>query len=102
MTENPDILAEIAARCTGRPALVIGFAAETENLVDNAQHKLARKGCDLIVANSVAAEDGGFGGADNQVTIVTANGAEPWPRMSKAEVASALIALIARKLKEER
>ena len=102
LTENPDILAEVAARRTGRPALVIGFAAETENLVDNAQHKLAAKGCDLIVANSVAASDGGFGGADNQVTIVGADGVEPWPRMSKAEVASALIALIARKLKEGR
>jgi phosphopantothenoylcysteine decarboxylase / phosphopantothenate---cysteine ligase len=102
LTENPDILAEVARRRKGRPALVVGFAAETENLIDNARHKLARKGCDLIVANSVAAADGGFGGADNQVTIVAADSVEPWPRMSKAEVASALIALVARKLKEKR
>jgi phosphopantothenoylcysteine decarboxylase/phosphopantothenate--cysteine ligase len=102
LTENPDILAEVAGRRKGRPALVVGFAAETENLIDNARHKLARKGCDLIVANSVAAADGGFGGADNQVTIVAADSVEPWPRMSKAEVASALIALVARKLKEKR
>ncbi len=102
LIENPDILAEVARRRKGRPALVVGFAAETENLIDNARHKLARKGCDLIVANSVAAADGGFGGADNQVTIVAADSVEPWPRMSKAEVASALIALVARKLKEKR
>jgi phosphopantothenoylcysteine decarboxylase/phosphopantothenate--cysteine ligase len=102
LTENPDILAEVARRRKGRPALVVGFAAETENLIDNARNKLARKGCDLIVANSVAAADGGFGGADNQVTIVAADSVEPWPRMSKAEVASALIALVARKLKEKR
>jgi phosphopantothenoylcysteine decarboxylase/phosphopantothenate--cysteine ligase len=98
LTENPDILAEVARRRKGRPALVVGFAAETENVIENARQKLTRKGCDLIVANSVAAADGGFGGADNQVTIVVADGAEPWPRMSKAEVASALIGLIARKL----
>jgi phosphopantothenoylcysteine decarboxylase/phosphopantothenate--cysteine ligase len=102
LTENPDILAEVAARRKDRPALVVGFAAETENLIDNAQQKRVRKRCDLIVANSVAAADGGFGGADNQVTIVAADGVEHWPRMSKTEVASALIALCGRKLKEKR
>ena len=102
LTENPDILAGVATRRKDRPRLVVGFAAETENLIDNAQQKLVRKRCDLIVANSVAAADGGFGGADNQVTIVAADGVEHWPRMSKMEVASALIALCARKLKEKR
>jgi phosphopantothenoylcysteine decarboxylase / phosphopantothenate---cysteine ligase len=102
LTENPDILAGVAARRKDRPTLVVGFAAETENLIDNAQQKLVRKRCDVIVANSVAVADGGFGGADNQVTIVAADGVERWPRMSKTEVASALIALCARKLKEKR
>jgi phosphopantothenoylcysteine decarboxylase/phosphopantothenate--cysteine ligase len=98
LAENPDILAEVAARRGDRPTLVIGFAAETQALIDNARAKLERKGCDLIVANSVAAGEGTFGGADNQVTIVTADGIEEWPRMSKEEVARALVMLAARKL----
>ena len=102
LTENPDILAEVAALRKGRPPVVIGFAAETENLVDNARHKLARKGCDLIVANSVAAKDGGFGGPDNQATIVSHDGVEAWPRMAKTELASALIALAAKRLEKGR
>ena len=78
-----------------RPALVVGFAAETENVLENARGKLARKGCDLIVANSVAEGTGVFGGADNEVQIVSPSGTETWPRMSKAEIAKKLIGLIA-------
>ena len=95
MIENPDILADIAARTTDRPALVVGFAAETERVVENARDKLKRKGCDLIVANSVAEGEGTFGGLDNQVAIVSAAGVEAWPRMSKQEVARGLVDLIA-------
>jgi phosphopantothenoylcysteine decarboxylase/phosphopantothenate--cysteine ligase len=102
LVENPDILADVATRRTGRPALVIGFAAETERVVENARDKLKRKGCDLIVANSVAESEGTFGGLDNQVTIVSAAGAEPWPRMSKQEVARGLIELIARTMKGQK
>jgi len=100
LTENPDILAEVSTRRADRPALVIGFAAETQALIDNARAKLERKGCDLIVANSVALGEGTFGGADNTVTIVADDGVEQWPRMGKTEVARALVALMARKLTE--
>jgi phosphopantothenoylcysteine decarboxylase/phosphopantothenate--cysteine ligase len=102
LVENPDILTDVATRRNGRPALVIGFAAETERVVENARDKLKRKGCDLIVANSVAASEGTFGGPDNQVTIVSAAGAEPWPRMSKPQVARGLIELVARTLKGQK
>jgi phosphopantothenoylcysteine decarboxylase/phosphopantothenate--cysteine ligase len=98
LTENPDILAEVSARRSDRPTLVVGFAAETQALIDNARAKLKRKGCDLIVANSVAPGEGTFGGAENTVTIVAADGIESWPRMGKTEVAQALVALVARKL----
>jgi len=94
LTENPDIVADIGARKADRPALVIGFAAETERIVENARDKLKRKSCDLIVANSVAEGEGTFGGADNQVAIVSAQGVEPWPRMNKQEVARRLVDLI--------
>ena len=98
LAENPDILAEVAARRADRPAVVVGFAAETARLIERAQEKLKRKGCDLILANSVAPGEGTFGGADNQVAVVSAAGVEAWPRMSKPEVARALIDLIARRL----
>ncbi len=94
LTENPDVVADIGARKADRPALVIGFAAETERIVENARDKLKRKSCDLIVANSVAEGEGTFGGADNQVAIVSAQGVEPWPRMNKQEVARRLVDLI--------
>lgn len=93
--ENPDILATISARATDRPGLVIGFAAETENVVENATAKRARKGCDWIVANDVSAETGIMGGAENAVTLITGAGAEAWPRMSKAEVARDLAQRVA-------
>jgi phosphopantothenoylcysteine decarboxylase/phosphopantothenate--cysteine ligase len=94
LVENPDILAGLA-RSDQRPALLIGFAAETENLLDNARAKLARKGCDWIVANDVSPETGIMGGSHNRVHLVTASGVEDWPEMSKDEVAQALVERIA-------
>jgi phosphopantothenoylcysteine decarboxylase/phosphopantothenate--cysteine ligase len=95
LIENPDILATVAHRKTKRPALVIGFAAETENVIANAKAKLARKGCDWIVANDVSAAGGAMGGDRNTVHLVTAQGVESWPPQSKAEVARALVRRIA-------
>ncbi|MEL0144366.1 MAG: phosphopantothenoylcysteine decarboxylase, partial [Alphaproteobacteria bacterium] len=90
MAENPDILATLSAATNTRPALVIGFAAETENVVDYARAKLARKGCDWILANDVSRETGTFGGDDNTIHLVTTGGVEDWPRMSKSDVAERL------------
>jgi phosphopantothenoylcysteine decarboxylase/phosphopantothenate--cysteine ligase len=95
LVENPDILATIAHDKVRRPKLVIGFAAETENLVANARAKLARKGCDWIVANDVSPATGIMGGAMNSVHLVTADGVESWPPQSKDDVARALVARIA-------
>jgi len=95
LTENPDILATVARRRTGRPQIVVGFAAETENVVENAKAKLARKGCDLIVANDVTPDLGVMGGEDNTVHLVTADGVETWPTLDKDEVARRLIARLA-------
>ena len=94
LVENPDILATVAAHAA-RPALVIGFAAETHDLAAHAAAKLARKGCDWIVANDVSPSSGIMGGTENAVTLVTAQGAEDWPRAPKAEVARRLAARIA-------
>ena len=94
LVENPDILATVAAHAS-RPALVIGFAAETHDLAAHAAAKLARKGCDWIVANDVSPSSGIMGGAENAVTLVAADGAEDWPRAPKAEVARRLAARIA-------
>ena len=96
--ENPDILAEVAQMREGRPRLVIGFAAETENMRAHAAAKRARKGCDWIVANDVSPATGIMGGAENAVTVIDADGAEDWPRASKAEVARRLSARIAEAL----
>ena len=93
--ENPDILKTVAAMKTGRPRLVIGFAAETEKILEHAKLKLAKKGCDMIVANDVSAEGGVFGGDQNTVHLVTAQGVESWPAMSKDQVAAKLMAKIA-------
>jgi phosphopantothenoylcysteine decarboxylase/phosphopantothenate--cysteine ligase len=95
LAENPDILAGVAGLRANRPKLVIGFAAETDDLLANAEAKLRRKGCDWIVANDVRPETAIMGGADNQITLVTAAGAEAWPRLTKAEVARRLAARIA-------
>ena len=97
LVENPDILATIAQRHENRPRLVIGFAAETENLIANATAKIARKGCDWIVANDVSPATGIMGGDRNTVHLLTRDGGdgEAWPDMSKTDVAQALVARIA-------
>ena len=95
LTENPDILSSIAHRKAGRPRLVIGFAAETDEVVANARAKLARKGCDWIVANDVSPASGVMGGDINTVHLVTAESVESWPPQGKDEVACKLIARIA-------
>ena len=93
--ENPDILATVAQMKTGRPALVVGFAAETDDVIGHATAKRKRKGCDWIVANDVRPATGIMGGADNAVTVIDATGAEDWPRLPKDEVARRLAARIA-------
>ena len=93
--ENPDILKTVSQMETGRPPLVVGFAAETNDVIENATAKRARKGCDWIVANDVSPSTGIMGGTENAVTLITAEGAEDWPRMGKAEVAQRLAARIA-------
>jgi phosphopantothenoylcysteine decarboxylase/phosphopantothenate--cysteine ligase len=95
LTENPDILATIAARRNDRPALVIGFAAETEHVVDNAIAKRKRKGCDWILANDVSPGTGTFGGDRNTIHLVEADRVEDWPVMTKQEVAARLAERIA-------
>jgi len=91
LTENPDILASVSHRTGDRPHLVIGFAAETENLIANAKAKLARKGCDWIVANDVSEQSGVMGGERNTVHLVSTTGVESWPEQSKDEVARRLV-----------
>lgn len=98
LTENPDILSTLSNAGNRRPALVVGFAAETENVVANATAKRAKKGCDWIVANDVSPATGTFDGDDNTVHLISAVGAETWPRMSKRGVAEKLVLRIAEKL----
>lgn len=93
--ENPDILATVAQMTSGRPGLVVGFAAETENVLEHATAKRARKGCDWIVANDVSAKTGIMGGTENAVTVITDGGADVWPRMGKDAVARQLAQRIA-------
>jgi phosphopantothenoylcysteine decarboxylase/phosphopantothenate--cysteine ligase len=94
LVENPDILATIAHRTKDRPRLVVGFAAETEKVIDYARAKLAKKGCDLIVANDVGGT-GVMGGDSNTVHLVTGEGVETWPTLAKDEVAHRLVDHIA-------
>ena len=89
-SENPDILAAVAQRASNRPDLVVGFAAETNDVVENATAKRLRKGCDWIIANDVSPETGIMGGAENKVILVSDTGVEEWPRLSKAETARRL------------
>jgi phosphopantothenoylcysteine decarboxylase/phosphopantothenate--cysteine ligase len=95
LVPNPDILASIAAPGPARPRLVIGFAAETDDLMRNAQVKLGRKNADWIVANDVSPATGIMGGTENAVHLVSAAGIEDWPRLSKQEVARRLALRIA-------
>ncbi len=97
LTETPDILAALSRAGPSRPALVVGFAAETNDVAANAQAKLARKGCDWIVANDVS-QAGVMGGDANTVTLMTKDGAEPWPAASKTEIAERLARRIAEAL----
>ena len=98
LAENPDILATIARKRKDRPKLVIGFAAETDDVIANATAKRKRKRCDWIVANDVSPETGIMGGDENAVTIIDAKGAESWPRASKRDVARRLAERIAETL----
>lgn len=90
--ENSDILATVSKMTSGRPKLVIGFAAETDNVIANATAKRKRKGCDWILANDVSPSTGIMGGSQNDVTLIMENGSEDWPRMSKDAVAVKLAA----------
>ena len=96
--ENPDILATVSRMDDGRPSLVVGFAAETDDVIDNATSKRKRKGCDWIVANDVSHATGIMGGKENDITLITESGAEDWPRMSKNNVARRLAERIAKSL----
>lgn len=99
LAETPDILATIARHDRRRPALVIGFAAETDNVVAHALKKRDAKGADWIVANDVSPGTGVFGGDNNSVLLITERGAEDWPRMSKTEVAERLMQRAAENLR---
>jgi phosphopantothenoylcysteine decarboxylase/phosphopantothenate--cysteine ligase len=99
LTENPDILKTLANKRKNRPALVIGFAAETHDVEDHAQAKLKRKNCDWIVANDVSGDV--MGGAENEIALITRDGAERWPRMGKDEVARRLALKVAEALGDE-
>jgi len=97
LVANPDILATLAQAGNARPALVIGFAAETENVVENAIAKRARKGADWIIANDVSGDV--MGGDRNRIHLISENGTEDWPDMTKTEVGARLAERIAEKLK---
>jgi phosphopantothenoylcysteine decarboxylase/phosphopantothenate--cysteine ligase len=96
--ENPDILATVSQMKDGRPKLVVGFAAETDDVIANATAKRLRKQCDWIVANDVSPHSGIMGGTENAVTLISDEGAESWPRMGKDAVAAQLAARIAKAL----
>jgi len=99
LAENPDILKSISQMPTGRPQLVVGFAAETDDIIGHAQAKRARKGCDWIVANDVSAgEHCAMGGEKNSIILISEEGEEPWPEMLKTEVAHQLAVHIAKAL----
>ena len=98
-TENPDILARVSQRSKDRPQLVVGFAAETDNLLENATAKRQRKACDWIVANDVSSATGIMGGEENAVTLITDAEVETWPREPKTQVATRLAQRMAETLK---
>ena len=95
LAQNPDILSELSQAGGQRPSLVIGFAAETERVVEQGRAKLARKGCDWILANDVAPGTATFGGESNRIHLITADGVDDWPQMTKTEVAERLCRQIA-------
>jgi phosphopantothenoylcysteine decarboxylase / phosphopantothenate---cysteine ligase len=95
LAENPDVLRTVATLAKGRPAIVVGFAAETENVLANAKAKLVSKGCDMVVANDVSAGTGVMGGERNTVHLVTREGVESWPELDKSQVAARLIERLA-------
>jgi phosphopantothenoylcysteine decarboxylase/phosphopantothenate--cysteine ligase len=97
LAENADILASIA-RSTNRPRLVVGFAAETDNVIENGKAKLKRKCADIIVANDVSAKSGVMGGERNRVHVISAEGVVSWPELDKTEVASRLMEVFAQSL----
>ncbi len=96
--ENPDILATVSQLTKGRPELIVGFAAETDQVIENATAKRKRKGCDWIIANDVSPETGIMGGSENAVTLIKDSGAESWPRMTKDQVASRIAHAVAEAL----
>jgi phosphopantothenoylcysteine decarboxylase/phosphopantothenate--cysteine ligase len=98
---NPDILAALSAPGGGRPRLVVGFAAETDDLMAHAAEKRRRKRCDWLLANDVSEAGGAMGGAENEVHLITAEGVEHWPRMAKEAVAARLADRIAQALAGE-
>jgi phosphopantothenoylcysteine decarboxylase/phosphopantothenate--cysteine ligase len=98
LVANPDILATLSEPGTRRPRLVVGFAAETDHVVEHAVAKRLRKGCDWLVANDVSAASGVMGGAENEIHLITAKGVEDWPRLPKAAVAARLAGRIAQEL----
>ena len=100
LIENPDILATIGRHRTLRPALLVGFAAETSDLIRNARAKLKAKGADWILANDVSEGSGVMGGDDNTVSLISAAGVDAWPTMTKVEVAARLADRIAEALTE--
>jgi phosphopantothenoylcysteine decarboxylase/phosphopantothenate--cysteine ligase len=99
LVENPDVLAALCASGNRRPRLVIGFAAETKNVVAGAVAKRKSKGCDWMVANDVSPATGVLAGDSNTVHLITADGVEDWPRLAKTAVAERLAARVARALK---
>ena len=100
LVENPDILRTISKLTANRPSLVIGFAAETENVVAQALKKLESKGCDWIIANDVSPEGGVFGGNKNTVHLISRSEVQSWPEMSKEEVAGRLMQTAAQWLRQ--
>ncbi len=102
LTENPDILRTLSTHGQNRPGLVVGFAAETEHVVENAKKKLVAKGCDWIVANDVSPATGTFGGAKNTVHLVSAASVESWPELTKEAVAERLMQRVASTLEPAR
>ena len=95
LRQTTDILKTLSAKSPLRPALVVGFAAETENLIENAKAKLAKKGCDWVVANLISEDNPAFGADENQVYLVTSDTVEPWPKATKESIARTLALRIA-------